>query len=760
VIQPTQQQPVDQAPVQDTVTASEESMRQLLRILSERRWWLLLTAVMVLSATIVFTRNQRPVYRATATLVVETAAPKVMSEEMSTTIGQSSLALRGFYVSQQHILQSREISAMVVNRLGLARDERFFGLQHSRDKLTQPQRDAIMTSADAVGMLTGRVLVETADESNILRVSIEDIDPEFARELVNGVIKAYRDRNLEAKRRIVNEASSDLTAVFKRLEGEKEGSQGELYKFEKNNDFSETRRQALKESILNLNERLAEVQTVKVRSQQEMIQLKKFRQTKDPFDGTAPALMRDGLMGELKRRFMELSGRRRELATVYLGEHPKLLAIDEQLDQLKTLAQRHSKAMYDAATQTYQSAVSEETNLLDRMEAARKEEDTVRQAKIEYDKLVAKAEEDKMFYDKVAKRIAETDITREIGLNNVQILDQAITPQIPVRPNLQLNLGIGLVFALAAGVLVAVGVDLLDATIKDRADVESVLNMPFLGAIPNYLDQAALPDEDGRPALTPDQVDLYVHHRPNSSAAEAARSVRTNLLFMRPNSPLRTLLITSAVPREGKSSTSATLAITLAAASGSAILVDTDLRKPRLHKIFGVPSGVGGVTGYLMSNEKIDKFVCKSKATGLDFLPCGAVPPNPSELLHTERFRQMVAELSELYETVIFDSPPIEIVADALVLASLCDGTIVVAHAGKSRRDAVLSAVTALRSVKATVLGVVLSRANKKGAGYGYYYAYGVRKKVAYRYRYAADPAVEAAHDARLAAQEKQQPPS
>jgi capsular exopolysaccharide synthesis family protein len=161
-----------------------------------------------------------------------------------------------------------------------------------------------------------------------------------------------------------------------------------------------------------------------------------------------------------------------------------------------------------------------------------------------------------------------------------------------------------------------------------------------------------------------------------------------------------------------------------------------------------------------MSNEKVDKFVCKSKATGLDFLPCGAVPPNPSELLHTDRFRQMVAELSELYETVIFDSPPIEIVADALVLASLCDGTIVVAHAGKSRRDAVLSAVTALRSVNATVLGVVLSRANKKGAGYGYYYAYGVRKKVAYRYRYAADPAVEAEHDARLAAQNKHQPPT
>lgn len=736
---------------------SQESLQRYVEILSVRRWWILLTVALGLTATVVYTRQQRPVYRATASLVVETMAPKVMNEEMQTSVGPSSAAVRGFYLSQQHILQSREIAAIVVNRLGLGRDERFFGLQYQHAKMTAEQRNAVMASADAIGLLPPRVRVEAADDSNIVRVSIEDTEPEFARDLVNAVVKAYRDRNLESKRRLVNEASSDLTAVFKRLEGEKASSQEQLYQFEKSKDLSETRRQALRDTILDLNRRISEVKTVEVRSASEMAQLRKFKGARNPFDVSAPALMRDGLMSELKRRYLDLSARRRELATTYLSEHPKLLAIDEQLDQLLVLAQRHAKAMFESAQQSHQAAVIELKDLEGRLTSARAEEDEVRLAKIEYDKLAAKAEEDKMYYDKVAKRIAETDITREIGLNNVQILDQAITPKKPVRPNVVLNVLIGFVLSIVLGIAVALGVDLLDASIKDRMDVEGVLKVPFLGTIPNYQQNANSGEEEETP-LTDEQRDLYVHYRPNSAAAEAARSVRTNILFMRPNSQLRTLLITSAVPREGKSSTSATIAVTLAAASGKVILVDTDLRKPRLHKVFGLPSGVGGVTGYLLSGEKVDKFVCKTPTTGLDFLPCGPVPPNPSELLHTDRFRQMVTELTELYDTVIFDSSPVEIVADALVLASICDGTIVVAHAGKSRRDAVLSTVTALRSVKANILGVVLSRSAQRGVGYGYYYGYGLRRnaRYAYRYRYAPDPAAEAEHNAKLAAREKE----
>ena len=338
-----------------------------------------------------------------------------------------------------------------------------------------------------------------------------------------------------------------------------------------------------------------------------------------------------------------------------------------------------------------------------------------------------------MFYEKVAKRLAETDMTERVNINNISILDQAVTPRVPVRPNVQLNLLMGLLLALVAGLAVALTVDMMDNTIKTRFDVEQVLGVPYLGAIPTF-SPANL--EEG--AKIPDnKLDLYAHFRPNSRVAEASRSVRTNLLFMRPDRPLRTLLITSANPREGKTSTSATLAITLAASTGKCILVDTDLRKPRLHKVFGVPATVG-VTNYILSRDEVDNFVTHTEVPGLDILLCGPLPPNPSEILHTDRFKQLVAELQSKYETVIFDSPPVEIVSDALVIASLVDGVVIVAHCERSTRESVRSAVTSLRSVQANLMGIVLSRTSIRGAGYGYYYN-GRYRRGQYRYRYAAD---------------------
>ena len=231
--------------------------------------------------------------------------------------------------------------------------------------------------------------------------------------------------------------------------------------------------------------------------------------------------------------------------------------------------------------------------------------------------------------------------------------------------------------------------------------------------------------------------------------AEAARSVRTNLLFMRPDKPLHTILVTSANPREGKTSTSATLAITLAASTGNCIIVDTDLRKPRLHKAFGV-TATTGVTSYILSQDPVEKFVCKTEVPGLDLLACGPLPPNPSEILHTDRFKQLVNELMSKYDTVVFDSPPVEIVSDALVIASLVDGVLLVAHFEKSKRDSVAATVAAMRSVNANMLGIVLSRTATRNVGYGYYYGKGYRRGMPYRYRYAADPESERRDEAAL----------
>lgn len=739
----------NQAQADTDLVAVDELAKKIWAILSARRWWFVTALMLVMAGVVVATRHTPPIYRATGSLLIDLAAPKVLGDgsELVTLGSNTYYGARAYYQAQQQILQSRDVAAIVVNRLNLARSEHFFGLDDPSRKLTKEQKEAIMAESDPVAMLAPRVMVEVADESSIVKVSIEDSDPEFAKDLVNAILKAYRDRNIDQKKRAVKEASQDLQAIFGKLGKQKTESQGALYKFEKDNDFSENRSVGIKERLLALQRALMDVRSVKIKAGQEMNQLKRWRNSKDIFTASAPAVMRDGLVGELKRRFLELGSKRKELATTYLDQHPKIEAIDSQMEQLVVLAGKHVNAMYEAATQQYQASLAEEADLLSQIQNAKTEDDSIRQAKIEHDQLLQKAEEDKMFYEKVAKRLAEADITREIGVNNISILDFAITPKIPVRPNVRLNLLVGFLLALLVGTAVAVTVDVLDNTIKDRLDVEQNLKVPYLGAIPTFLPSnltEGLPVPDGK-------LDLYTHFRPNSRAAEAVRAVRTNLLFMRPDAPLRSLLVASANPREGKTSTSAAIAVAMAASNGSCVLVDTDLRKPRLHKVFGVPGGEGGLTSYILSpGEPVTKFVRQTEVPGLDFMGCGPLPPNPAEILHTDRFKQMVRELIEHYDCVVFDSPPVDIVSDALVVAALVDGVVMVAHAEKSRREAVRSALQAFHAIKANVMGVVLSRTSIRGAGYGYYYSKGYRKGAPYRYRYAADPEKERLEDERL----------
>lgn len=726
------------------VAAQDELISRAVEILSNRRWWFIITSALVFAGSVVVTQHQKPVFRATGLLYIDSSPPKVLSEvnEVVTLGSGTYYGNRQYYQAQQAIMTSRDVAAIVVNHLGLATDEHFLGIKDADPPLSKAQKQKIIATADPVGMLASRILVELADESMIAKVSVEDNEPAFAQRVVNGVMQAYKDRNIDKKRGMVREAFKDLQVMRGKLQQKKDGSQAELYGFEREHDFSGNRRAAVNDRIMALNRDLREVHAARVRAQQEMQQLKRIRGSRDIFSASAPGVMRDTLVGELKRRYLELDIRRRELETTYLDKHPKVESVSHQMEQLVTLGTKHVGAMHDSAVQVYNGAVAQESEILAQLKAATTEDDEIRQAKIQHDQLLAKADEDKMFYEKVAKRLAETDISRDVGVNNVSILDMATVPRVPVRPNVQLNMIIGFVLALLCGFGAATVAELMDNTIKDRNDIENVLHIPFLGSIPTFAPQS---EEEGN-AVPEGKMDLYVHYRPNSRVAEAARSVRTNLLFMRPDKPLHTVLITSGLPREGKTSTSTTMAITLAASTGNCVLVDTDLRKPRLHKVFNLTSDVG-VTSYILGHDPIEKFVKKTEVPGLDLLACGPLPPNPAEILHTERFRQMVQELMARYETVIFDSPPIEIVSDALVLASLVDGVVLVAHADRSRRDTATSAIGALRSVNAPLLGMVLSRTSHRGTGYGYYYGKGYRRHTAYRYRTPAESEQERKDD-------------
>jgi len=262
------------------------------------------------------------------------------------------------------------------------------------------------------------------------------------------------------------------------------------------------------------------------------------------------------------------------------------------------------------------------------------------------------------------------------------------------------------------GVALAFLLETLDTTITSREQVEERLGLAFLGIIPSI--------EKGKGAK---ERDVFVHGNPRSAAAECLRSIRTNLLFMSPEKPLKTIVVTSAGPSEGKTTTATALAEVMAGGGTRVLIVDADMRRPQLHDVFNLPNDAG-LSSIIVGDGTLDDLIRPSGIPNLSVLTCGPIPPNPTELLHTEGFARLLQAMAQRYDRVIIDSPPAGIVADAVVIATQVDGTMMVLRAGQTSRDAAARAIRSIRDVKGRIFGAVLNDLDPTDQRYGQYYQY------------------------------------
>jgi capsular exopolysaccharide synthesis family protein len=276
---------------------------------------------------------------------------------------------------------------------------------------------------------------------------------------------------------------------------------------------------------------------------------------------------------------------------------------------------------------------------------------------------------------------------------------------------------VALVLGLFGGIGLAFLLETLDTSISTRDEIEERLGLPFLGIVPRIQPGKAEPDRD-----------LFVHSNPKSPAAECLRSIRTNLLFMSPDKPLRTILVTSSGPSEGKTTTAISLAQIMADGGSRVLLVDADMRRPRVHQIFRL-SKESGLSSLILGEGSLDEVIHSTPIPNLSVLPCGPIPPNPSELLHTGAFGNLLSTLATRYDRIIIDSPPAGVVSDAVVISTQVDGTALIVKGGRTSRDAAVRTVRALRDVNAQLLGAVLNDLDLEDQRYGQYYQY-------YRYGY------------------------
>lgn len=720
-------------------------LRTTWSILVKGRWAILAAIVAVVAGVSVWTYRQPKVYRASASIVIETNAPAVLSQVQEVT-DQANLGYwisKEFLETQFQVIRSREVAARAVEKLGLDTDPAFLGTGAASEAPAEPGAGSAVTAprrGDPVGKVASMIKLSPVRDSKVVVLSIEHTDPALATRLANGVAQAYIEHNLETKMAVSRDAGVWLAEQLRSLTTAVDKSEQAVYEFKhKRNLLSVSLEDQLNMNSSTLKALASTLNALEIERHQLQARRKVIAEARDRADGhevLAQVLAdREPLLQSLRQTEAKLADELAQLRSKYLEKNPKLQTIEAQMADVRARIGQQIDDALEALDVQIEQIVANEKSVRASLEREKKAAIELNKLAIDYNKLKRESEKNLNLHGLVLHRLKETDLTSMLRANNVRLLDPALVPKTPVRPRVQFNIGLSLLFGLGLGVGLAYLVHFLDRTVKSQADIEAVVGLPFLGMIPSIKDvekTAAKASAEELPRLLRER-DMYIITHPRSPVAECHRALRTNITFMSPDKPLARLLVTSAGPREGKSTTAVGIAVTMAQSGKRILIMDTDMRRPRLHHAFGVPND-RGVSTYVVGECPIEDAIKHTDVPGVDVMPCGPIPPNPAELLHTERFRELLDHLTRRYDRVILDSPPVIAVTDATVLSTITDGVLMVVKAGHTTKDMLAQAKRRLADVNANVLGVVLNDLDIEKRQYGYdYYRYYHRYGYYYR---------------------------
>ncbi|MCI0670942.1 MAG: polysaccharide biosynthesis tyrosine autokinase, partial [Myxococcaceae bacterium] len=658
-----------------------------LRAIWRGRWLVAGVTALAVALVGVYTARKPRIYSATTTVIIDLSSPRVLdSSEVQEVLNEERA---NYYLAEEYaqtqlsIMESRAVASRVVEKLGLATDRSFLGLTGVKDEKLAAQ---LMAEIDAVDLVRARASVTLEKSSRLVSVTVRDEDPRRAALLANELAEAYIAESLDLKLRVSESASVWLEQRLKELEVKSKSSEMAVYEFKKSSDVLTT---ALQDKLSIVSERLNafNVALTQVRTRiaelnarvHAMAELRKAARGAPSWAEGLP--MADSrLLDDSRQRLFATRAECAELADRYLDGHPRLTACRERLTTQQEDIQRVLQQRVTAAETELLEAKQNEKNLLALLEAAKKEAFEVNRKQIEFDRLQRESDNDQRLYEIVLKRLKDIELSGLLRTSNVRILDRALPSDVPVSPRVSLNLLLALLAGLGLGVMLALLLEHLDNTVKGQQDAEEHLQVPVLGVFP------ALP---GGPQVRPSERDLHVFRNPTSPAAECCRGIRTNLLFASPDRPWKTLVVTSSGPSEGKSTLAVNLGVAMAQSGHRVLLVDADLRRPRLQRVFGVP-GDAGVSSLVVGEGSVEAAVRSTEVPGLFVLPSGPLPPNPAELLQSQAFGTLLGALAERFDRIILDSPPVNAVVDAVLLGTQVDGVLLVLRAQKTQRTLAL----------------------------------------------------------------------
>jgi capsular exopolysaccharide synthesis family protein len=701
-------------------------------ILLKKYYWILIaTCVLAVVGAYFFTQRQPRIYRASSEIIF-----RGTSNVLGRKIDQVDLVDPGglwhfeqFWNTQKEVMSSRWFAERVVEREALVDTPGFIKNAGSMDPDAAKRR--------AAARVLGMTSVSLQPNSRVATVTVETTNPEHAQMVADGVAEAYVQYTRDYQSGGLNTIIDWFDDYVGQKRTELNDAQTELHKFKRDHNILsvsfEERQNLTAANMSAVNSQLNEVRSQLDDAESMLHQINSMDRKGTDLRTLAQIVDSGSLSGALSSE-QQLEQDLARLTTRYGENHEKVREVSRQLDVVRTNIEKQISRIRSGIEARVAKLKKEESRKQARLAALKEEAFELNELGLQYNRIKDRAESLRQLYETVLTRSEELDINSMYESNSIEILQHAEVPGGPIRPNLPINLAIGLAIGALLGLSLIVLIDSLDNTVRRESDVERYTSKPILGHLPQ-IDKALLKEFGS--------VDTMTEIAPRSQFAEGIKSLRTNLMFISEKTP-QLLLVTSPGPGEGKTLISINMSIAMAHSGQRTLIVDSDMRRPRVHNALGLENNTG-LSNVIMGNATIEDVVQDTGIENLSAISCGEIPPNPLELLHTERFEKVVEELRASYDRVIFDSPPLAAVSDGLVLSHSVDAVLLILKFGQTRQELLRRSIEQLEALGSPFMGCVLNDISADaGSAYAYSYYY-------YRYRYDSDGDGKAKKPTRLA---------
>ncbi len=699
-------------------------------ILRKHKWLILsfvLTAVTIVTVTTV---RMQPVYEATARIEIDRENTNLtnFTGNGAGAEYEDSDDMDDYIETQSKILMSETVALETIRSVGLQNDPEFGG-QSDKPAVDASSGGANQPRPAALSVFLSNLSVTRVPNSQLLDVTFAAHDPQLAARVVNAQISNFIEQNFRSKFEATTQASNWLAGQLDEMKVKVENSENATLAYERENQIwtVDQNQDISTEKLGEIEKELTDAESDRI-SKEAVYQLAQAGN----YDAI-PAVRESPVIQDLLKQEGQLNADYADALAQYGPKFPKVIRLQAQIKQLDDMIGREKQNIANQVEAEYRGASQREMLLQQALDAQKTEANSAAEKLVQYSILKREADTDKDLYDGMLQKLKEAGIQAGLRSSNIRVVDPALVPSEPSRPQKARNILLGLLVGLVGGIGLAFAREYMDNTIKLPDDIEMLVGLPSLAVVPAF----AAGNGDGNRRMSrllgsgsngakECRVELVSHNLPQSHMSEAFRSLRTSLLLSQAEHPPQVILMTSSLPREGKTTCAVNLAVTLAQLGDRTLLVDADLRKPGINRALSLVDGKhAGLSSYLAGVSSLDLITVPHPAiSNLAAIPTGPIPPNPADLLSSRRLAELIQELRKRYKFVVIDSPPIMAATDAVILSVLVDGVLIVARSHETPKEAFTRARDLLVSVNSRILGAVLNAVDSNAPNYYYSYRY------------------------------------